>query len=369
MTVISLETKESGSIPSLQTEESLIRRFQADVAARGLVGESRNAAITFLVALSAKLESPLNLTVCGESSAGKNNLLDSVAAFLPEEMKKSLSGITPKAMCYMAEDEIEHKAIFIAEYEGVKGADYPIRTLQSEKFIQWEYVDSKNGLQKKTNRVRGPAAFLQATTRSVLHPENETRLMFIEIDESEEQTSAINRKQAARFASGVPDSDNTAVVLWQEYIRSLNLTTVIIPFAEKVVPHFPPDRIRSRRDFPKLMGLIQVSAFLHQHSRKTVGDSIMAEMADYQIARELFQHTYDAGPDRKLEELLKVAQALEKEFKVSDIMKETGWKKSKTYNLIGRAEELGSIAACDTAGCYKFVRLSTVPPLNLPESL
>jgi len=72
---------------SLNDEVDLILRFQSDIANQGLVGESRNAAIVLLVSVSALLENPMHLTVFGESSAGKNNLLDRVAAFLPPEMK------------------------------------------------------------------------------------------------------------------------------------------------------------------------------------------------------------------------------------------------------------------------------------------
>jgi len=43
--------------------------------------------------------------------------------------------------------------------------------MQSEQVIEWHFVDSGKGIQKKTKRVKGPMAFLQATTRfRVLHP-------------------------------------------------------------------------------------------------------------------------------------------------------------------------------------------------------
>jgi len=69
---------------------------------------------------------------------------------------------------HAAENEFRHKAIFIAEYEGVAKADYAIRTMQSEKVIEWDFVDSGKRGSKKKSRVKGPAAFLQATTRPVL---------------------------------------------------------------------------------------------------------------------------------------------------------------------------------------------------------
>jgi len=188
---------------SLSQEEDLIRRFVQDVEQAGLVGEKNNATTVFLCAVSAHLQRPLNVTVQGASSGGKNHLIGTVARFIPDDMQKFLTGMTPKVLMHAREDEYEHKAVFIAEYEGVSKADYAIRTFQSEQVIKWEFVQtSSKGIEGKKKVVRGPAAFIQATTRPVLHPENETRLLFIQIDESAEHTRAIMRRQAQEAAEG-----------------------------------------------------------------------------------------------------------------------------------------------------------------------
>jgi hypothetical protein len=140
----------------LAEEEDLIRRFLTDVEARGLVGEKDNAVTVFLCALSARNPRPLNLTVNGESSSGKNYLLSSAVAFIPDEFKKEITGLSPRALMHAGEDEFQHKAVVIAEYEGVAKADYAMRTMQSEQFIEWHFVDSSKGIKKKTNRVKGP---------------------------------------------------------------------------------------------------------------------------------------------------------------------------------------------------------------------
>ena len=362
-------------LADLANESDLIRRFENDIEAAGVVGEKENAAITFLCGVSARLDKPLSLTVCGESSAGKNHLLGNVASFLPPEMVKSLTGLTPKALMHAEEDEFVHKAVFIAEYEGVKNADYAIRTFQSEREIQWDFVNttSKNGIKKETRKVKGPAAFLQATTRSVLHPENETRLLFIELDTSAELTEQILLRQAERAAGAVAEDTSHLFQRWQDFIRSLEMLQVQIPFAPQLVPFFPTGRVRSRRDFPKLLGLIETSAYLHQHQREKSNEHILAVPADYNHAKRLFEHSFAAGPDTAVKELVDAARELGEggdEFTVADIMAKTGWQKTKAYAVLKRAEDdLGCVAETENRGRYKFLRDYTVPPLELPDTV
>ena len=143
---------------------------------------------------------------------------------------------------------------------------------------------------------------------------------------------------------------------------------VRILYASQLAEHLPSDRIRSRRDFPKLLGLIEASAFLHQHQRTRDGEgNILANHQDYQIARALFEHCYFAGPDSKVGELLVAADRLAMaEFSVSDLIRETGWCKSKVYQVLVRAEELGSIAAAATRGRYRLLPKQAEAPLSLP---
>src|SRR5262249_25887581 len=159
-----------------------------------------------------------------------NFLMGSVSAFLPPAMTKFITGMSPKALMHSAEDEYEHKAVFIAEQEGVIGADYAIRTFQSEQVIQWEFVENTgNGFKKRTKKVRGPAAFIQATTRAVLHPENETRLLFTLLDESPEQTVAILKQQAREAAMGALPAPAALYASWQKLIDGLRHDCVRIP--------------------------------------------------------------------------------------------------------------------------------------------
>lgn len=357
----------------LKAESDLLSRFERDVESAGLVGEKKNAKIVLLAVASAKLQRPLNVSVGGSSAAGKNHLTGTVARFIPDEDKKILTGMSPKVLMHSGEDEYEHKAVFIAEYEGVSGADYAIRTMQSEQRIEWEFVDTsgKGGIQKRKKIVRGPAAFIQATTRVTLHPENETRLLFIQMDESEEQTRAINERQAAeaeRKAAGCPSDlyEN-----WHKLFLSLEQKPVRIPFASQLARHLPKDRIRSRRDFPKLLGLIEASAFLHQHQRpRDAEGNVVAAPRDYLFAKELFEHSFYAGPESKVGELVQAAGKQKgNTFSAADLISATGWCKSKTYEVLRRSEELGCIAETDIRGRYRLLRKQAEAPLNLPSKV
>lgn len=357
------------SSSALTAEADLINRFQHDVEKAGLVGEKKNASTVFLTAISAKLDHPLSLTVQGPSSAGKNHLINTVAKFLPEDMKKILTGLSPKALMHAQEDEYEHKAVFIAEYEGVSGADYAIRTMQSERVIEWSFANTTSeGIRLKTNKVRGPASFIQATTRPLLHPENETRLLFVQMDESAELTNDILERQAKEAEVGAALPAQDLFEQWHAFIRTLKPSRVFIPFASRIIRNFP-GRVRSRRDFQKLLSLIQVSAFLHQNKRKTSDQGIVADLQDYSIAKSIFENSYLSGPETSVVTLVRAARSATGEFTVADVMSKTGWGKSKTYEILQRAEDLGHVAPSLTRGFYRFLRDIRELDFKLPDRL
>lgn len=350
----------------------LLNEFSRDVELVGLVGEQENAQIILLAAVSAKLAHPLNVTVSGPSAAGKNHLLNCVGAFLPDEDKKPLTGMSPKTLMHAEPDEYKHKVIFIAEYEGVSSADYAIRTMQSERVIQWSFVESsKSGIRKRQNTVNGPASFIQATTRSVLHPENETRMLFIELDESPDQTHNINKRQAEDAAGMKNSTDAVDLAHWHQRMRAIPVeASVRIVFAPQLVQYFPSERIRSRRDFPKLLGMIEASALLHHAERpRDQNGSILALPEDYYAAKALFEHTYARGPERKLAQLLAVAESLSSPFTITDVMRQTGWGKTQAYTVNARALELGCIAESEERGRYILLRKQAEPPLALPDKV
>jgi hypothetical protein len=351
----------------LTKEPDLLTRFERDAEIIGLVGEKENAKIIFLVAASAGLPEPLQATVTANSSAGKNALIGTVAKFLPEERQKFLTGMSAKTLMYTGEDEYQHKAVFIAEHEGVAGADYAIRTMQSERVVEYEVVNSKTFKTEK-KKVNGPVAFIEATTRTVLHPENETRLMFLRMDESEKQTRAILTRKAIEKARGRMDVDHV-LAPGHKFFRTLTSNSVRIPFAEQLANDFPADKVRARRDFSKLLGLIEALAYVHQHHRKRDGEgNILATPQDYLYAKRIFEHCYREGPEKRVAELLEAVENRSK-FSVAHVTRDLGWGQTVAYEIVNRALELGCIEHCDRRGRYKFVKRISTTSLELPSKI
>jgi DNA primase catalytic core len=116
----------------LLTSADLIQRIAADFSRSGVVGETSNALVGYLSAISRKLDRPLALLIQSTSAAGKSSLLDAVLRFVPEEDRIVYSAMTGQSLFYMGERDLKHKILAIAEEHGAARASYALKLLQSE---------------------------------------------------------------------------------------------------------------------------------------------------------------------------------------------------------------------------------------------
>ncbi len=95
----------------------------------------------------------------------------------------------------MPENQLTHKALFVAEDVGAEGASYSLKTIQSDGQLVMACTmkdESTGQMMTKTKIVRGPVAvFLTSTSRSI-DDELLNRLLVLTIDEGEEQTRRIH---------------------------------------------------------------------------------------------------------------------------------------------------------------------------------
>ncbi len=94
-----------------------------------------------------------------------------------------------------------------------------VRTLLSEGRILYEVVEKQEDGSMGTRRIEipGPTGLITTTTRLKVHPENETRLLSIPIDDTAAQTKAImqaiasgRRTSSRRRASGLHSRPGSA---------------------------------------------------------------------------------------------------------------------------------------------------------------
>jgi len=166
-----------------------------------------------------------------------------------------------------------------------------VRVLQSRKklSVMAPIKDPQTGTMKtKQFTVEARAAFIEATTASDIHHENSTRCFELSMDESAVQTARIHdRQRLMRTAAGLHlrrEADAITRRHWNAQ-RLLEPLPVVIPFADQLT--FPSTWMRTRRDHARFLNLIEVSAFLHQHQRRTEDGAIVATPADYAVAYAL----------------------------------------------------------------------------------
>ena len=249
----------------------LLARIAADVAACGVVGEAANAQGVYLAALSRKLDKPLAVLIQSTSAAGKSALMDAVLELVPPEERVAYSAMTGQSLFYLGEADLKHKALAIAEEEGVRQAAYALKLLQSQGRLTIASTGKDPATGKLVTQdytVEGPVALMLTTTAIDLDEELKNRCLVLTIDESREQTRAIHARQ--RFEEtleGLTAGEDRARILTLHHNaqRLIKPLKVVNPFAERLT--FLDEQTRTRRDHRKYLALIRTIALLHQHQR------------------------------------------------------------------------------------------------------
>jgi hypothetical protein len=255
----------------LLRDPKLLDRIERDLTTLGIAGETLNKRLCYLAAVSRKLDDPLSLLIQSRSAAGKSTLQNTVLSLVPDEDKVIYTRLTDQALFYQTPDALTHKLLALEEAEGLGGAAYSLRALQSSKqlAIATTSKDAASGKMKTEHyTVQGPVAVLLTTTSAALDEETESRFLTVTIDESSGMTERIfERQREADTLSGYLRKleHETIVRQHQAAQRLLEPVAVINPYAPQL--RFPAHSLRARRDHKKYLMLIKAIAFLHQHQR------------------------------------------------------------------------------------------------------
>jgi hypothetical protein len=183
-------------------------------------------------------------------------------------------------------EPLAHRMLVIYEADGMAGEmqSYLIRSLLSEGKVRYVTVEkTKAGLNSRLIEREGPTGLIVTTTAVKLHPENETRLLSLTVNDSPAQTRAV----LLAHANGAGQGGD--VEPWHELQDWLAAgpTTVDVPFARTLAAAIPPVAVRLRRDFATVLSLIRAHALLHRGTREIANGVVIATMADYAAVREL----------------------------------------------------------------------------------
>ena len=277
---------EQAAALELLRDPRLIERVLADFERCGVVGEETNKKVSYLAAVSRLLDKPLAVVVQSSSAAGKSSLMEAVLDFIPEEQREEYSAMTGQALYYMGQKNLKHKILAVAEEEGASRAAYALKLLQSEgklkiastgkdpvsgKMITHEYL------------VEGPVMIFLTTTAPDVDEELLNRCLVLTVNEEQEQTRAIHRKQReAQTIEGLwARRQRSKVVRLHRNAQRLLKPIAVVNNHAAEMPDFPDAVTRTRRDHMKLLTLIQAIALLHQHQREIKTSTLDGDTFEY----------------------------------------------------------------------------------------
>jgi len=297
---------------------NLISEILLDMERLGMIGESTNNLIGYLVMTSRKMPDPLSLLTLSGSGSGKSHLQDTILCLCPDEDLIKLTSLTDRALFYKGENSLQHKVLALEELAGAQGADYAIRNLMSAKKLVMESTvkNSQTGkLESHVNTVHGPTAVFQTTTNPKINAETRSRFILVSVDESLEQTRAIldAQRRSHTLEGWRCQSIRTATIQkHQAFQRLLRPLAVVNPFEPFL--SYPDEQLQVRRDHPKYLHLVLAVTFLHQLQRpvkydEICGNYIETTLDDIAIANDLAHKLFGNSMDdlsRPARELLKL---------------------------------------------------------------
>jgi hypothetical protein len=279
----------------LLTDPDILERFGRAIEADGLVGETRNAKIIYLLTTTRFFDRPGSTVVKGPSSSGKSVQVEKTLRYFPPDAFVIVTAMSDRNLVFSDED-YRHRMLVIYEAAGIAGEMfvYMMRTLLSEGRIVYEFVEkTSDGLKSRRIEKEGPTGLITTTTAAALHAENETRLLSLSSVDSPEQTTGVMVAIAEE-----DDKPKTDVGPWhalQSYLAT-GETRVVVPYGKVLARKIPPAAVRLRRDFKTLLNLIRAHALLHQENRdRDPQGRIVASLADYDAIRELVSSVFAEG--------------------------------------------------------------------------
>lgn len=366
----------SEKVKNIASKDRILDCFLKALEACGVVGEGKVAKVCYLALTSRVLEQPVSLVVKGPSSGGKSYVTRQVLRFFPDSAYHALTAMSDKALAY-SEVDLRHRVLVLFEAESLKSemGSYLIRSLLSEGCIRYETVVSSNaGLNSQLIVKEGPTGLLVTTTETSLHPENETRLLSVTVQDTKEQTKAI----VLSLATGkTNDEDLSDWLALQEWLSTAE-HRVVIPFAEKLANQSNPAGVRFRRDFGLVLNLIKAHAILHQLNRERNADGeIIASLDDYAVVRDLvvapISEGLGAAVSKAVRETVNVVGHLSPRvdtdtdfMSLADVAEKLGIDKSSASRRVNQAIKLGYLLNEETIK-GKPMRLYAGEPL--PEEV
>jgi predicted transcriptional regulator len=284
------------------------------------VGDKKNKVLALiLLASSKRKEHEQAIIIQKQSSAGGSNLQNSLLEYFDDKIK--LTRMTAAYLDRSGED-YSGKILAIGEMSGFDSASSSLRQKLSEGKTELATTDKdeKGRIITSILRTEGRPSLITTTTSLEIHTEFENRCWILDIDETSQQTKAVNKYQFAKdtfeYQKWTPRADIKAV-LNSGVLEDLK---VVNPFEETLGENFPCDRVTARRDSKRFADLTTTITYLHQFQRVKIQTknqtNLLVAYEDLKLAiyysQEALKNTLNKL-DKKAEAILEYMKSCQKE--------------------------------------------------------
>ena len=254
-----------------------------------IVGEIDTRKTTFLCACGRLVANhniaSFNLMVNSESGAGKDWVVDNVLSILPKDEYVKRTRITPTLFNYW------HNPLYEPEWTWEKKVFYNEDTSNSVLNSEVFKVMASSGsfatvvIKQRAHdiEIRGKPVMIITCSDVAPNKESLRRFPLLTLDESTDQTQAIQKRQAKMAIDGMIDEYDNEI---RDALSCLKRVKVRIPFADRLVDLFPNENLLLRTHFQRFLDLIKASTAFHQFQREIDDEGYyLANIQDYDIAR------------------------------------------------------------------------------------
>lgn len=296
--VVITEEQKALAMEFLQSPDIMEKIIQ-DMEAMGYAGEETNKQLVYLASVSRLMEKPLSIYIQAGSGAGKSYLLETLRKLLPPEAVKAVTSFSDQALNYLDAADLTGKVFMIGEAVHNEVVEAQIRQMQSEGEIARLVTtkDLKSG-EMKSREVRQKVrmSFMMSSTALELNPENASRCLILQVDESRSQTERVLAAQRHRRTmegyhkgqAGIPQ----ILTRHQSAHRLLEALPVFNEYAPLLT--YPKGRTSMRRSQDQFLNLIEAICLLRQYQKKKVQigavTGLLCDLDDYRIAYGLYHH-------------------------------------------------------------------------------
>lgn len=285
-------TKEEKLALSLLKDPNLFTFITESELSKKIEGEKESIKVIFLSVIgknvkNAKLTS-YNILINAESSAGKDHLVTKVLEIFPKDILINRSRISPTTLTYWHCFESEPEWTWDGKVLYLEDAGNNILNSEVVKVFCSSETKSTiivNNKAKDFTQVGKPILVITSASGN-LHKENLRRFSVCDLDETDDQTKGIKRRQAEEVRTGIRIDYESYIIKAMGMLKDVK---VVIPFATNKLADSFPNNIIIRTNFPKFLDYIKASACLHQYQRdRNKKGEVIATKQDYEIAREVF---------------------------------------------------------------------------------